>query len=231
VRIRNARVTKLVARTALALAALLAGYGIAGLIGGAIPANAGWRAPAAGVVVFVESNGIHTGIVVPKVAAGIDWRGTFPARDLADPRYGAYDHLAIGWGDRHFYLETPTWGDVRPATVLAAAVGSRRTLVHVEHVPSPAEAPEVRRIVLRPDEYRRLAAYIRGLVASGDDHVRGYAGYDAFYASTGRYSAVETCNAWTGDALRAAGVRVGAWTPFPNTVLWWLPAAHSRPAT
>ena len=49
----------------------------------------------------------------------------------------------------------------------------------------------------------------------------GYFGYDAFYEGTGRYSAVRTCNSWTGAALAAAGIRVGAWTPFPVTVLWW----------
>jgi uncharacterized protein (TIGR02117 family) len=222
---------KLVARVLLALALLLTGYGIAGLVGGAIPANRDWREATDGVVVFVESNGIHTGIVVPKVAAGVDWRPLFPGRDLADPRYGAYDHLAIGWGERTFYLETPTWWDVRPATILAAAIGSRRTLVHVDHVPAPVEEPAVRRLVLRPEEYRRLAAHIRGFVAPDRGHRRGYGADDAFYESNGRYSALATCNDWTGAALRAAGVRMGAWTPFPNTVLWWLPAAQSRPAT
>ena len=50
---------------------------------------------------------------------------------------------------------------------------------------------------------------------------RGYAGYDAFYTARGHYSAIRTCNAWTGDALRYAGVRIGRWTPFPVTVMRW----------
>jgi hypothetical protein len=57
--------------TVLALVAPLLLYIAAGLIGGAVPVNAGWRPPAQGVRIFVESNGVHTGIVVPKVAAGI----------------------------------------------------------------------------------------------------------------------------------------------------------------
>ena len=210
-----------VARVALAIASLLIGYGAAGLIGGAIPANASWRAPAQGVEIFVESNGVHTGLVVPKVAAGVDWRPLARPEHLADPRYAGWDHLSFGWGERAFYLQTPTWWDVRPTTVVAAAIGSRRTLVHVDHVPRPRADRNVRRIVLRPEEYRRLAAYIRGFVAPGGEHYRGYGPYDAVYQSRGRYDAVSTCNAWTGKALREAGVKVGAWTPFPNTVMWW----------
>ena len=209
-------------RIALALALLLGCYALAGLVGGALPTNARWRPPAEGVTIFVESNGVHTGIVVPKVAAGVDWREVFPAADLADPRYGAWDHLAIGWGEKAFYLGTPAWSDVKPATVLAAAFGSDETLVHVDHVPAPTgPSGDERRVVLRPEEYRRLAAYIRATLVPGGHRYRGYDAYDAFYEARGRYSALHTCNAWTGDALRQAGVRVGAWTPFPITVLGW----------
>jgi uncharacterized protein (TIGR02117 family) len=216
------RPTARCAATLLAAPVLLfAAYLFAGLIGGALPRNAGWRPPQSGVTIWVESNGVHTGLVLPKVAAGVDWRGLFPPQHLADLRYGRWDHLSVGWGERTFYLETPTWWDVKSRTVLAAAVGSGDTLLHVDHVPTPATEPYVRPIVLRPAEYRRLAAYIRATLAQRPAHQRGYYGYDAFYTARGRYSWRRTCNAWTGDALAYAGVKVGRWTPLPNTVLWW----------
>lgn len=204
-----------------ALAGLVASYAVAGLIGGSIPSNRDWRAPAQGVHIFVESNGVHTGIIVPKVAAGVDWRGVARAADLRDPRYGAFDHLAFGWGEKTFYLETPTWADVKLRTVVASAVGSDRTLMHVEHLPLPRSGDGAREIVVTPAQYRRLAAYIRASFRAGGARYRGYSGYDAFYEANGRYDAVRTCNSWTGDALRFAGVRVGAWTPFPVTVMGW----------
>ena len=198
------------------------GYGAAGLIGGAMPSNAVWRPPANGVLIYVESNGIHVGLLMPKVAAGVDWRGWAPARDLADPRYARFDHVAIGWGEHAFFLETPTWSSVRPGTIAAAAIGSDRTLMHVEHVAAPAPGgPDVRAIVLRPAEYRRLAAYVQASFAPQRRAYRGYAGDDGFYTARGHYSAIHTCNAWTGDALRYAGVRIGRWTPFPVTVMRW----------
>ncbi|HEU0043155.1 TIGR02117 family protein [Sphingomonas sp.] len=218
----NVRLAALVARRALlALVGLVLAYGGAGMIGGAVPVNRDWQAPAQGVTIWVESNGVHTGIVVPKVAAGVDWRWLARPEHLADPRYARHDHLSFGWGERAFYLETPTWADVKLATVLAAALGSAQTLVHVDHVPRPSSTGDVRAIVVTPEQYRRLAGYIAATVAPGARSYRGYYGYDAFYDGTGRYSAVRTCNAWTGAALAHAGVRVGWWTPFPATVMWW----------
>lgn len=208
---------------AASAAGVVAAYPGAGLIGGLVPSNANWSPPADGVTLYIESNGVHTGIVMPKRAAGVDWQGDFPARDLADPRYARFDHVSIGWGERDFYLETPTWTDLKLSTVVAAAAGSDRTLLHVDHVPRPAPDGEVRRVVVRPTEYRRLAAYIRASIAPGGERHRGYYRYDAFYAARGRYSAIRTCNAWIGDALRFAGLRIGIWTPFPGTVMRWFP--------
>lgn len=208
-------------RAVAAVVLLALGYLVAGAIGGAIPSNAAWRPPGRGVRIFVESNGVHTGFVMPKVAAGVDWRSLTPTSDLTDPRYGRFDHIVIGWGEKAFFLETKTWADVKPGTVLGAAIGSAHTLMHVEHVPVPALGPDVRAVMLSEAEYRRLATFIAASFRPGGARYPGYAGYDVFYDARGRYDAVATCNAWTGDALRHAGVRVGAWTPFPATVMQW----------
>lgn len=207
------------------LGALLFAYGAAGLVGGAFALNRGWSPAEAGVRIYVEDNGIHTSIIVPVVAEGIDWRGLVRAEDLRDPRFAGHSHLSIGWGDRAFYVGTPTWGDLNPKTVLRAAVGSDDTVLHIGHLPAPAGEAGVRSLVLRPAEYRRLAAFLRASFSTGPDgragSVPGYGLSDAFYTAHGRYSALRTCNSWTGEALRHAGVRMGAWTPFSATVMAW----------
>jgi uncharacterized protein (TIGR02117 family) len=212
--------------SALLIVGALAGYVAAGFVGGAIPTNAHWRPPAHGIVIYVETNGVHTDLVLPVSAAGVDWRNLVKPSDIADPRYAAYDHVAFGWGDKRFFLETPTWADVRPGPVIGAALGLDGTVMHVEHLPAPSPSPDVRPILLRPDEYRRLADFIRASFAQLPPGERpeifhGYDDYDAFYSASGRYDALMTCNAWTGSALRHAGVRVGAWTPFAPTVMEW----------
>jgi uncharacterized protein (TIGR02117 family) len=196
-------------------------YGAAGLIGGSWPGTPG-EAEAGGTVrIYVEDNGIHTGIVLPKALLTPRAAMRFAAADLRDPRYAAHRWVAVGWGDRAFYIDTPTWGDLNPLTVAAAAIGSDRVVLHVDHVPAPRAAGSVRRVVLRPEQAARLAAFIDRSLGEGQS-VPGYGGWDAFYPATGRYSAIRTCNEWTGAALRAAGVPMGRWTPFSGTVMWWL---------
>ena len=198
-------------------------YVIAGLVGGALPAASAPR-PREGVTIWVENNGVHTGLVLPLAAAGVDWRPIAQAGHLRDPRL-ASRWLAFGWGDRDFFLNTPTWADVNAGTAIAAAIGSSRTIVHLEHIRRPQAGPDVRAVVLRPDEYRRLAAFVRASIDTRGGRLRwrhGYGAFDAFYVGTGRYSALATCNEWTGEALRRAGVRMGRWTPFPASVMAWL---------
>lgn len=193
-------------------------YATAGAIGGLWPVNREWRERAAGVRIYVEDNGIHTGIVLPADR----WHDLIRPEHFADPRYAHHAWRSFGWGDRAFYVETPTWRDVRPLTVLRAAIGSQRTVMHVDAVPEPRVGDDVRAITLSTEEYARLVGFIRASFASGAP-IRGYGAYDAFYPAHGRYSAITTCNAWTGAALRHAGVRIGAWTPFPSSVMRWLP--------
>src|SRR3712207_1630171 len=79
----------------LLLAPLL--YFSAALAGGLIPANAGWIEAERGVRIFVRTNGVHTWIMVPKVAAGIDWRRIAPPEHIQDQRYARGNHIAIGY--------------------------------------------------------------------------------------------------------------------------------------
>lgn len=192
-------------------------YLTAGAIGGAIPRNAGWSEAREGVTVYVATNGIHTGIIVPTRADGVDWSPIVSPGHIADPRY-AGRWLWFGWGEREFYLNTPTWRQLSPRIALRAVTGSDRTLIHVDHLLYPWE--EARPIRLSPEQYHRLSAAIRASFDPSDRRpIGGYGPADAFYPARGRYDLVRTCNWWTGRMLAAAGVRIGLWTPFSATVM------------
>lgn len=211
----------------LCLALIL--YVLAGIGGSLIPSNAGWQEPETGIILYVHDNGIHTGLVLPRSNAIADWSDLVRPEHLADPRY-ASDHLLFGWGDRAFYLETPTWGDLRPSTAFAALFGSDASLVHVDHIAAPQAADNLHVIRVTPDQYRQIAATIRAKFSL--DHagrslpVTGYSRADVFYEAHGRYNAFTTCNEWVGSVLRGAGVRVGAWTPFNFGVMRWFDSAQ-----
>ena len=189
--------------------------------GALIPANAGWREPAAGpdtVDLFVETNGVHTGLTMPVFAAGVNWMDDFPITD-ADPSLPA-THVVIGWGSRTFYLETPTWADLKWSTAAEAGLGLDTTLLHVAHLADPTEQVWRRPLRLTAGQYRALATSIRAARAAGGP-IAGYGRDDVFYPARGRYSVAVTCNEWVGERLRAAGVRTGVWTPLSDGVMRW----------
>lgn len=213
---------------AAAILALPLAYLLAALILGLVPANVAWSEPRQGVTVYLRTNGVHTWIVVPKVTPVIDWRRYAPGEHLGDPRWGAADHVAFGYGNREFYLNTPTWADLSPRTAALALFGSGPSLLHVEHDHRPQPDEYTRPIRISMGQYRRLADYIRRrfrLDPQGRTMPligRGYNGWDMFYEANGGYSFVMTCNEWTGRALRHAGIRTGLWTPFAQSIMWRL---------
>ena len=162
------------------------------------------------------------------VTPWMDWRPFAPGEHLRDPRYAAASHVAVGYGNREFYLNTPTWGDLSPRTAALALFGSGPSLLHVEHDHRPAPDEHTRPLTLTAAQYARLADYIRArfqLDADGETMPligRGYHASDMFYEANGGYSFVMTCNEWTGRALRQAEVRMGLWTPFAQSIMWRL---------
>jgi len=212
--------------------ALLVGFPLfyvtAGVIGSLISANAAWREAPQGVTIFVRTNGVHTWLMLPKVAEGVDWRPLADPRHIKDPRYAFGDYLAFGFGNRDFYLNTPTWGDLTVQTTLAAAFGRGPALMHVEHEYDPKPTGYQSPIVLTADQYRKLAHHIReSFVLDGNGKPvpllgRGYGPADVFYEARGSYNMGRTCNEWTGEGLRAAGVKTGIWTPSSRSIMWRL---------
>ncbi|HVI06611.1 MAG TPA: TIGR02117 family protein, partial [Sphingomicrobium sp.] len=211
-----------VGRVLAATLALPALYFIAALIGSLVPTNSSWTEPSRGTTVYIADNGIHADIIMPVKAQGLDWAPLFPGRDFAR----APDNLqwiAFGSGEKHVYLDTPRWRDIRAGTLWSALVGGPR-VIHVEYVPRPDYAK--REIRLRPEEYRRLWSAIRAdfvLDRVGQpvriDH-KGYGQEDAFYRAVGKASAFKTCNSVVAGWLRLAGVKTSLWPPFISGLTW-----------
>ena len=211
-----------IGRLVTALLTLPALYMIAALIGSILPVNRGWTESGIGTTIYIADNGIHTDIIMPVEAQGLDWARLLPKSDFAAVPPGAA-WVAFGSGERHVYLDTPRWRDIRPHTLWSALAGGQR-VIHAEYVPSPYYA--VRQIRLRPEEYRRLWTAIRADFALDRrgrpqriDHP-GYGSTDAFYRATGKASAIRTCNAVVARWLRLAGVETSLWPPFDGGLTW-----------
>jgi len=212
------------------IAAPILCYAVAAVGFALAPANAGRIAPMEGVRVYVISNGVHTDLLLPRDAAGVNWREEFPVGDF---RAAAPDaaYLGFGWGDREFYMATPSWSDVSVKLVWGALAGAGPAVLKVGNYLEPALGDRVATELLTEREYQRLAGYVRRSLVRGADgrpliyRNSGYGDHDVFYAANGRYSALRTCNDWIAAGLREAGVKTPRWSPFALPILWWLSEA------
>ncbi len=219
---RKSRSGNAIGRVISAALAFPALYFAAALAGSLVPVNAGWKESPQGTTIYIADNGIHSDVIMPLKAQGLDWTPLFPGRDFA-AQTSDMQWIAFGAGEKHVYLNTPTWSDITPRTVWSGLTGGPR-VVHVERVLSPYYA--AREIRLRPEEYRRLWASIRAEFAlDADGHPQridhsGYGCCDAFYRGVGTASMISTCNTWVADRLRLARVKVSLWSPFVAGLVW-----------
>ena len=216
---------KLLRAGAWALGAILSAtvlFLLAAWIGSSVPRNRSWTEPAAGIEIMVGDNGIHTEIIMPLVSSVKDWRTTFPSSDVPD-HARPYTHVAVSWGEREVFLNTPTWADLSLSTAIGAAFGGDG-LLHVAHYVRPAPGSSNRPLRLTRMQYAKLVAAIerQAPVPGAGKPLQGYAGYDVFYDAPGTYHLGNTCNQWTSDTLAEAGVKAGFWTPLPGGVMKWI---------
>ncbi|MET0541247.1 MAG: TIGR02117 family protein [Variovorax sp.] len=173
------------------------------------------------VEAYVTSNGVHTDYVLPMRSAAADWSQLFPATQFRAAPPDA-EFIAIGWGDREFYLHTPNWSDLTAARAFGALRGANRAVLHVSWLRRADLGTATYRLPLTPRQHARLVAHVRAALPAGQAVPIAGAHYgrnDAFYEANGGYHVFETCNTWTGRGLREAGVAMGRWTPFDFNVV------------
>lgn len=209
------------------------------LLLGFVPVNRGYTLPPDDdrVRIFIRSSDIHTDFVMPILLAdpAVDWSKLFPEHHFPKRLAGA-QHVAVGWGSRAFYVETPTWADLRIATLLEALFTPSESVLHVEYLPDVMPSPTMDEVLITREQYRELAAFVRSTLGETDENGAAvlateisYGNYDRFYLSRGRYHLFNTCNQWTGRGLSQAGVPTGIWTPLVIHVRCHLP--KSSPLT
>ncbi len=193
-----------------------------------IPSNFLARQPEKGITVYLKSNGVHTDLVVPTQNKFYDW-----SEHLYPEDFGLLSSedtwTAIGWGDKGFYLNTPTWGDLKFSTALDAVIpGFGGSAMHVTlYEEEPRERKLTKKLILSEIQYLILCDYIFNSFTKDKKGqfmlLRGhhYDGVnDNFYEALGDYNLFQTCNTWTNTALKKAGVKTAFWAPFDKCILY-----------
>lgn len=170
------------------------------------------------VTIYILTNGVHTDIVVPVHTAYANWAAmvTFANTHLADTTAG---YLALGWGDKGFYLQTPTWADLKFSVAFKAATGLSSSAMHATYYPAMREGKDCHKILISNAQYERLVTFIKESFDHAPDgqfiNIPTNANYgkgDAFYEAVGSYSLFYTCNTWANQALKSCGQKCALWT-------------------
>jgi len=184
------------------------------------------------ITLYVMSNGVHTDIVCPIYTENLNWSEWVPFENTKSQR-SDFTHVAFGWGDKGFYLNTPTWADLKFSTAFNAAFWLGEAAMHVTFYPTPKEDLHCRKLTLSREHYEKLTRYIKdsftlenGLpILIPTDQV--YGRQDAFYEARGSYNLFFTCNTWTNTALKQSHQKAAFWTATDWGILHHYPLSDS----
>ncbi len=174
----------------------------------------------AGRRILLLANPIHTDIAIP-LDAGLLARFEGLARLRLMAGLPGARYLVFGWGSRAFYIETPTWSDLKPGP-LFTALTIDRSVMHVEVAGDIAESqPAVVGFDLSEAEFHRMLDFIENsfqLGPEGPIAIPGtaYGEFDGFFEANGYFNALAGCNVWTARALRESSLQTGWWNPLPQ---------------
>lgn len=179
------------------------------------------------VEIYIQTNGVHTDFVLPVIYDTIDW-----SRKIRFENTPGKDSLmrfvSFGWGDRDFYLNTPTWADLKFSTAFNASFGLTKSALHITFYKSVEESRNCVKLKLSNQQYILLKNYLesyfikdkRGNYISIPFNPSYYGPNDSFYEAKGHYSMLFTCNTWANLGLKVCGQKACLWTPFDKGIFY-----------
>ncbi|OBZ92626.1 urease-associated protein [Pararhizobium polonicum] len=169
--------------------------------------------------ILVLSNPIHTDIAIPIDAETLA-RFPFLAESGMPVDHPNARWLIFGWGGRAFYIETPTWAELKPVPLIKGLTVDR-SVIHADVAGEIVEPSDrVAGFEIGTENYQRLLSFIEASFTPMDGRIEAipgtaYGPNDRFFEANGWFSAAVGCNTWTAKALREAGLRTGWWNPLP----------------
>nr|WP_185151689.1 TIGR02117 family protein [Chryseobacterium sp. SN22] len=171
------------------------------------------------IPIYIYTNGVHTDIVMPVKTDLHDWSTKIPFSNTKSKETG-YQFVGIGWGDKGFYLDTPTWADLKFSTAFKAAFWLSESAMHCSYYKTMKEGDDCKMIMVSRNQYKDLVKFVDEKFDkdAGGNYIlvptdAVYGNNDAFYDANGKYSFLDTCNTWANNALKAAGQKAAWWTP------------------
>jgi len=206
--------------------AFVISYIIIAFIFSRIPIQYKIQKTSAKIPVWVFSNGVHTDICLPLTSPQKDWTSIINTDDFDKTNW---QYIAFGWGDKGFFMDTPTWAELKVSVAFKALFKLGETAMHVSlHEEVPIHNKWQKGVWISVEQYEKLIEYIEQSFQFDEKQnpikidFEGLPAYeylnDNFYEAVGQYHFFKTCNCWVNEALKTAGVKTALWAPFSRNV-------------
>lgn len=176
------------------------------------------------ITIHITGNILHTDIFVPVQTSVFDWHQFMELSEIGKQTSGNYQYLALGWGDRQVYLESPTFADLQLPTALKALFIPTPSVLRVQVYQTLPVVQDLKPLNISENNYLKLVDFLQNsfrLDSAGKPIRIGY-GYgirDSFYEAKDVYSLLRHCNTWVAEALRAACVQTPRQPSLPLLIL------------
>jgi uncharacterized protein (TIGR02117 family) len=180
------------------------------------------------VNVYLMQSGVHTDFLVPIKNDQVDWTDYFP-RENTKLNDTTTKFLAIGWGDKNFYMNTPQWSDLTFKTAIFCMTGLGSAAIHATYYYEvPKNKPTVQ-LTLSEKQYKNLIQYVKNTLVLKKTQQSVYikptnkkvvTDNDAYYEAHMRYSLFHTCNTWINNGLKASQQKACLWTPSSGGIFY-----------
>jgi len=174
--------------------------------------------------VYLVADTMHVDLVLPVENSAFDWRSVVKLETIGREKRNDYRYLKFGWGDRDFYMNTPSLDKIQlPRLVRTLFAPGNPTAIHIngyQDVPIQA-GYQTKCVGLTQTQYLKLVDYVRRSFRGGKiDRIQdGFVDAAGFYEATGFYSIAYTCNDWVAGALNAADVTTPLWPGLSGPVM------------
>ena len=217
------KVLKFISLTLLSFAGIILLYFLCAAVLSRITVQKDKNAPEE-MPIYISTNGMHTDLIFPVKSDEIDWSKEIKYSHTAG-KDSIQDYIAIGWGDKGFFLDVPDWDHVKFSIAFKAAFGLSTTAIHATYLKQVKEDDECKKIMISKDQYVKLIQYIqKDFKRDANGNIinivtdKAYGSNDSFYEAKGTYSFLFTCNTWSNTALKQAGMKSCFWTPFQEGI-------------
>jgi uncharacterized protein (TIGR02117 family) len=177
------------------------------------------------MAIYIKTNGVHTDLVLPVKNDQLDWSKEIKYANTQLKDTSNMKFVAMGWGDKGFYLQTPTWADLKFSVAFRAMTGLSTTAIHATFYETLPDNASCKKIMISNSQYSRLINFIENSFQKDSaGHMikiittAHYNQADAFYEANGSYSLFHTCNTWANNGLKACGQKACLWTPFDTGI-------------